>query len=162
MKTWRFTKHLPWFHAQWIISASQVALGVTERKAANLALETVYTIPEGMEILELRFRATGSPTVDGRTGTAHIMLARKKDDISHAGDLALTVGKQIATENDANYVDTIVPSQKWITDIELSDASGNDGMAKCALDVIGYDQMALRIEYSGNTVWYCDLSGFSK
>jgi hypothetical protein len=162
VKVRAYEKHLPWLRAIWDKSASQSALGVTERKATNMDLETVHTISEGMQVLEFRVRATSATSADGKTGTMYVYLARKGDDIVHACSVDMTVGTQIATWNDANYVDTMVVTQKWTTDVELTDNVGNNGMATFSIDCLGYDEVAVRINYSGDTHWYVDLSGYTK
>lgn len=162
VKVRKYERHLPWLRALWTKNASQNALGVTERKAANMDLETVFTISEGMQIFEGRVRATSATGADGKTGTLHLYLARKNDDIVPAASIAMTVGGQIATWNDANYVDTMIVTQRWVQEVELTDAAGNDGMATFSIDVVGYDEIAVRVTYSGDTVWYIDGSGFTK
>jgi hypothetical protein len=159
MKSRKYEKHLPWM-AKWTKSANEDPLGVTSRKAANVPSDA-YDIPEGIQVLELRIRATSATGANGKSGTLHLYLARKDDDISREGALAVTVGTQIATLNDANYVDTMVLTDRWITETHLADENGNNGMSRVAFDVVGYDKFFCRMEYSGDTVWYIDVSGFT-
>ncbi len=157
MKVRKYEKHLPWMN-QWTKNANEDALGVTSRKAANTPSDA-YDISEGIQIIEVRIRATSGTGADGKSGTLHCYLARKDGDISYAGSIAITVGQQIATLNVANYVDTMVPTDRWITEIHLADENGNNGMSRIAIDTIGYDIIFFRLEYAGDTVWYIDVSG---
>ena len=159
MKVRKYEKHLPWMN-KWTKSANEAALGVTARKASNVPLDA-YVIPEGLQIIELRARATDVGDVNDNAGTLHCYACRKDDDISRVGALAVTVGTQLATLDSSNYVDTMVPTDRWITEIHLADEKGNNGMARIAFDVTGYDLFFCVMEFSGDTVWYIDISGFT-
>lgn len=159
MKVRKYEKHLPWMN-KWTKSANEDPLGVTSRKIGNVPADA-YEISEGLQILEGRIRATSATGANGKSGTLHCYLARKDDDISYAGSIAITVGTQIATLNNANYVDTMVLTDRWITEVHLADEKGNNGMSRFALDVVGYDKIFFRMEYTGDTVWYIDVSGFT-
>lgn len=146
-------------HATWeeykTHAATQSALGVTERKAAQLANHTLFTIPKGMTKIEMRFKTDGG---DGKTATAHVYGARKDDDICLIGDLSLISGQQIATDG-SNYVQTIVPDDRWTTEIKLADHNGNDGMSRVMFYTLGYDVIFVRMEFGDAINWITDVSG---
>lgn len=168
MKTRVYERHLPWM-PKWTKTANESALGVTERKGANVPSDA-WNIPEGLMVVEMRFRASGINPED-KSGTAHIYAARFKtkdndgnksyDDISHIGDVALSIGRQTATDDDSQYADTAVPTQRWVMDLETADATGLNGMARIAFDITGYDCLFVKMEHNTLT-WYIDVSGFTK
>ncbi len=154
MKVHQITKHFPWtFFTEILTSGS--ALGNDEKKAAALSNYTTYSIGEAFNNLEIRL----SSNVTGRTGTAYLYAARKDDDICLLGSIAITSGLQIAT-GEYFYIDTIVLTDRWITEVKLVDGNGNDGMSRIVFDVSGYDDFFIIINYTGNTKWKIDLSGF--
>lgn len=168
VKVRAYEKHLPWM-PKWTKAANETALGVTERKGVNVPSDA-WKIPEGLMVVEMRFRASGE-SPDDKSGTAHVYAARYKtkdnvgnityDDISHLGDIALTIGQQEATEDSSYYAQTAVPTQRWMVDLHLADATGLDGMARIAFDITGYDCLFVKMEHSTLT-WYIDVSGFTK
>ena len=168
MKVRAYEKHLPWLPI-WTKPSNETALGVTERKGANVPSDA-WTIPEGLMVIEMRFRASGvSP--ENKGGTAHVYAARYKtkdtdgnksyDDIAHVGDITLSIGQQVASADDSYYADTAIPSQRWVMDVETADAAGNNGMARINFDITGYDCLFVKMEHS-DLIWYIDVSGFTK
>lgn len=155
MKVRKYEKHLPWL-SFWNKSASEDALSVTSRKAANVPSDA-YHLPEGIQILEMRVRGS---TAD-RTGVLHVYACRKGDDISRIGSMAMIVGDQAATLNNALYIHSMIPTDRWITEINLADEKANDGMSRIAFDVTGYDEVFCHITYTGDTEWWIDISGFT-
>ena len=166
VKVRAYERHLPWM-PKWTKAANETALGVTERKGVNVPSDA-WQIPEGLMVVEMRFRAAGE-SPDEKSGTAHIYAARRKgsirdntyDDIAHLGDIALTIGLQAATDDSSYYAQTAIPTQRWVVDIETADNTGLDGMARIAFDTTGYDCLFVKMEHSTLT-WYIDVSGFTK
>ena len=155
------TRHAPWVSYK-TFEASATALGVTERKGANVPADA-YNIPEMMNNMEVRASADGG---DGDECTASFYGARWKDkqhqtydDVSLIGTANLTTGLQIATDLN-NYVDTIVPTDRWITEIHIADAKGNNGMARIAFDTSGYDVFFMSLNYAGAENWKVQVSGW--
>lgn len=156
-KVYVATKHSGWADF-FSTTASTAALGVGNRKAANLSLHTTYSVPDLMNNIELRFR--GSAGEEDRTATAHVYMARRDDDICHIGDVAITVGAQVATDGSL-YIDTMTLTDRWITEVKVADGNGNNGMSRIALDASGYDIIFLLIEYAGGSMtWSVDIAGF--
>lgn len=151
-------KHAPWLFYK-DISASQGALGDDEKKATNIPSDA-YKVPELIGNLELRISASGD-SIDGKTGTVRVYGARIDDDIAHVGSVALTVGKQIATSG-KSYVDTMVLTDRWITEVKVADGDGNDGMSRIIFDVSGYDVVFVRIQFGDTIAWRVEVSGFSR
>ena len=154
MRTFSITKHVPWIDYK-VISASAAALGVTERKAANIPTDA-FVIAEAMNNVELRIKASGA---EGVGGIAHVYAARKNDDICHLGDISITAGSQLASDN-KRYVDTMVLTDRWITEVKLADANANNGMSRLAFDASGYDIVFVLITYTDLTNWVVGISGF--
>ncbi len=154
MRVHQITKHTGWAEYK-TITSSNTALGVTERKNANIPADA-FLVPEAMNNMEMRFKATG---VDGVAGTAHVYGARENDDVCHIGDAAITAGLQLATDNN-RYIDTIILTDKWITEVKKADADGNDGLSRIAFDVSGYDLVFVTITYTDTTNWIVEISGF--
>lgn len=136
-------------------TASQSALGDEEKKAAQLANHKLFVIPVKMTKIEMRFKTDGG---DGKTAVAHVYGARRNDDICLIGDLSLISGKQIATDS-SNYVQTIVPDDRWTTEIKLADHNGNDGMSRVMFYTLGYDVIFIRMEFGDAINWITDVSG---
>lgn len=156
MRVRKYEKHLPWLNGYWNISASNVALVVGSRKATNVPTDA-YPLPEGIQILEIRVRCN---TVD-KTGTLHMYACRKDDDISHVGSVAMITGDQEATLDSSLYVHSMIPTDRWITEINLADEKANDGMSRFAFDVTGYDKVFCLIEFATTANWWVDISGFT-
>lgn len=160
MKAYRATKHVPWVHYKSIVATAS-ALGVTERTSAHLPSDG-FKIAEGMNYLEGRISCSDSTL----SATAHVYAARIDDDISHVGDIAITVGDQVSGNPLAGgasmyYVDTMVLTDKWIGEVHLADENGNNGMSRFVFDVTGYDIVFVVITFSGsNKTWRIDFSGF--
>lgn len=156
MKVNKVTKHAPWVLHK-TISATLSALGVTERTAAHVPSDA-YTIAEAMNFVE--FRVSSNDNTTPLTGTMHVYAARKGDDICHVGSVALTTGDQVATSG-LYYIDTMVMTSKWISEVHIADGSGNDGMSRLMFDATGYDTVFVRITFTGSSkVWRVDISGF--
>lgn len=156
MKVHKITKHAPWVHYK-TFTATALALGVTERTAAHVPVDA-FQIAEAFNFLEVR--VSSNDKVTPLTGTLHFYGARKDDDISHIGSIALTTGDQVATSG-LFYIDTMLPTSKWISEMHLADENGNNGMSRFAFDVTGYDVAFGLIEFSGSgKIWRVDLSGF--
>ncbi len=159
------TKHAPWI-AYRTVSSTELALGNTEKKGANVANQTYYTIPEAMNNMEIRIACTSNTA--GKTGTARFYGARylKKeaktfDDISLIGSIAIVSGEQVSTDN-YKYVDTMVLTDVWITEVKVADGNANNGMSRIAFDTSGYDVFFMRIEDASMSgyYWTIDISGW--
>lgn len=156
------TKHAPWVDYKTFTSSGS-ALGNTEKKGANVPTDA-YKVAELMNNTEVRISSDG---VDGVQATAHFYGARWKtkqreefDDISKIGSAALTCGEQIAT-NLYRYVDTIVLTDRWITEVHVADGRGSDGMSRVAWDTSGYDAIFVILVFGGSDNWKVDISGWS-
>lgn len=155
------TRHAPWVQYK-EFTASATALGVTERKGANVPADS-YKIPEMMNNMEVRASSDGA---DGDECTASFYGARWKDktnktydDVSLIGTSIFTAGQQIATDLN-NYVDTITLTDKWITEVHRADYEGNNGMARIAFDTSGYDVFFMSLNYAGAENWKVQVSGW--
>ncbi len=159
------TKHAPWVKFR-TISATEAALGNTEKKGANVLNQDYYKIPEAMNNMEVRIACTSASA--GKTGTARFYGARYLDksagtfdDISLIGSLAITSGEQLSTDNN-KYVHQMTLTDRWITEVKVADGDANNGMSRIAFDTSGYDVFFMRIEdgsISGYQ-WIIDLSGW--
>jgi len=157
--TYQKTKHVPWIDYK-TIAVTGSALGNDEKKPGNIPSDA-YKIPEGMNHLEMRVSADDNTA----SGTMHVYAARRGkdhgtyDDVALLGSNALTVGEQV-TSNDWYYVDTMVLTDRWITEISLADNNGNNGMSRLTFDVFGYDCIFVIIDYTGSVNWNIEVSGF--
>ena len=157
MATRRDTKHLHWIQLRFGVASSDspVPLAVGTSKLANIPAHALK-IADGMNIVELRLLADA----DGRSCTAYVYAARKDDDPCLVCSLAVTAGKQVATD-DRYYADTIVPTNVWFEgkEVKAADASGADRMARIAFDMLGYDKLFVLLDISSGT-WGVDVTGF--
>jgi len=137
------------------ISSSNAPLGVGERKHANVPSDA-FPVSDLMNRGEIRIRANAS---EDATGTLYIYGSRDNDDCCLIGSAAITVGQQEATDG-RFYVDTIVLTDRWITEVTPVDCNGNNGMSRLVLDLWGYTKLFARIQYSaGPTDWVLDIAG---
>ncbi len=155
------TKHAPWVKYR-TVSASETILTATTKKGANVP-STSYRIPEAMNNVEVRMAATASA---GKGATANFYGARwldksagTFDDISLIGSASITSGDQLSTENNF-YVDTMVLTDRWITEVKIADGNGNNGMSRIAFDASGYDVFFIILNYIDSTNWIIDISGW--
>lgn len=156
------TRHAPWVQYK-TFTSSATALGVTERKGSNVPTDA-YGIAEMMNNMEVRVSANSEG--DGDECVASFYGARWKnkenktyDDVSLIGTATLTTGLQIATDLN-NYVDTVVLTDKWITEVHKVDGNGNNGMARIAFDTSGYDVFFMSLNYAGAEDWKVQVSGW--
>lgn len=150
--------HVPWLDYK-TIAASQSALGPTEKIAANTPTDA-HQISERMRNMEVRI----SGEYADRTGTVYFYAARKDDDICLLGSATVTVGDQVSSEGHY-YVHQMTLTDRWITEVKLVDAGGNDGMSRIVFDVSGYDIFFVLIDFtlgSPPNKWYIDVSGFGQ
>ncbi len=139
------------------ISATESALGNSEKTAAQLANETVYDVAELMNNMELRFSSNNASA----SGTVYCYAARTEDDIVLLGSAGLTVGNQVATSGKF-YVDTLVLTDRWITEVKKVDGNGNNGMSRLVFDTSGYDKFFIHLTFgTPSWNWDVEISGFN-
>ena len=152
----RDTKHLHWIELRAGVSASDspVPLGAGTSKLANIPSHAIK-VALGMNVVELRLLASA----DGASCTAYVYAARKDDDPCLACSIAVTAGKQVATDG-RYYADTMVVTNAWFEgkEIKTADASGADRQARCAFDFLGYDKLFVLLDISSGT-WGVDVTG---
>jgi len=155
------TKHAPWVNHR-SITASDSILTATTKKGANVP-SFAYRIPEAMNNVEVRASAVASA---GMGCTAYFYGARyldsvkrSYDDISLIGSVAMTSGDQLSTAN-YYYVDTMVLTDRWITEVKVADGNANNGMSRIAFDASGYDVFFVLLDYTDVTDWDIDISGW--
>ena len=155
------TKHAPWVRYKTVV-ASDTILTTTTMKGANVP-PTAYIIPESMNNLEFRAQAADNVNMEC---TAYFYGARWKDksertfdDISLIGSAVLTSGAQRSTDN-GYYIDTVVLTDKWITEVKVADGNAGDGMSRIAFDASGYDGFFVLLDYTDATDWILDVSGW--
>lgn len=159
MKVRKYTIHVPWIDYKTILATAS-ALGDDEKKAVNVPSDA-YKIPDGMENVEMRLSANVAAS-----GTFYVYAARRGklpgtwDDIALLGSISVTTGNQVSSD-DWYYVDTMVITDRWITEVNLADFSGNDGMSRFSFDAIGYDCVFGILTYTGSVSWKIEVSGFS-
>ena len=154
------TKHAPWIRYR-TVTVSDTILTATTKKGGNVPT-SAYNIPEAMNNVEIRLSASlNSPL----TATAYFFGARyldraagTYDDISLIGTAALTTGAQVSTD-DYFYVGSVILTDRWITEVNIADGNGNDGMSRIAFDASGYDCFFVQLTVSSGT-WLIDLSGW--
>jgi len=156
------TKHAPWIRYR-TIAANDTLLTNTTKKGANVPSH-VYSIPEAMNNIEVRF--AGDSSGGSKTATVYFYGARYLDrdagtwdDISLIGTANITTGAQLSTDN-LYYADTVVLTDRWITEVKVADGNGNDGMSRIAFDASGYDGFFMQVNPTDNIDWIIDLSGW--
>ena len=150
------TKHLHWMSLRSSVASSDTLLTTTTSKNANIPSHS-YTIPEGMNVPELRFLSDA----DGRSCTAWIHAVRKgTDDICTLCSIAITAGQQVSTGG-KYYADTLTVTNLWFQDKEpkTADASGANRMARVAFDLLGYHKLFVMLDISSG-VWDVEITGF--
>lgn len=153
----RDTKHLHWIHLRTAVDSSDspVPLGVGTSKIANIP-DHAKMVALGMNVTELRFLASA----DGASCTAYVYAVRKDDDPCLVCSIAITAGKQVATDGQY-YADTLAITDYWFEgkEIKKADADGADRMARVAFDFLGYDKLFVLLDISTGT-WGIDFTGF--
>jgi len=151
----RETQHVHWLTRREGVAVSDSLLTATTSKAADIPSHA-YTIPEGFNVIEMRFLSDAS----GRVTTAWVHACRKgSDDVCTLCSIAVTTGDQVATSG-KYYADTLVVTNLWFEDKEpkTADAAGNDRMSRVAFDVLGYDQIFVMFNISSG-IWDLELTG---
>ena len=155
------TKHAPWVTYR-TVTASDTILTSTTKKGVNVPSYS-YKIPAAMNNVELRIAAVASA---GMSADMYFYGARwldkskgTFDDISLIGSASITSGDQLSSLN-YYYVDTIVLTDRWITETKVADGNGNNGMSRIAFDASGYDVFFVLLDYTDVTNWLLDISGW--
>ena len=152
------TQHVHWMSLRSGVDSSDTLLTTTTSKAANVPSHA-YIIPEGFNVVELRFLADA----DGRSCTAWIHATRKSgtsaDDVCTLASIAITAGQQEATSG-KYYADTLTVTNLWFEDKEpkTADASGANRMARVAFDFLGYHNFFVMFDITSGT-WDVEVTG---